>query len=61
MKVTDDELYVQTWDYCCDAFEEAGGCGHDLGGGGLLAILKAWEHIRTPARVQMLENRMEGW
>jgi hypothetical protein len=38
----------------CDAFERSGGCGHDLGITGALAIVKAWEKIRDAEKVKDL-------
>ena len=36
------------------AFEASGGCGHDLGLDGVLAIIREWEQIRTPQNVSGL-------
>jgi hypothetical protein len=33
----------------CNAFEDAGGCGHDLGFHGALAIVQRWEALRSEA------------
>lgn len=51
------EGWNQIWDECCGAFEEAGGIGHDLGGAGLQAILRAWERIREPFTLEVLHGR----
>ena len=37
-----------------DAFERSGGCGHDLGVVGALAVIQAWEKIRTEDAVRDL-------
>jgi hypothetical protein len=37
-----------------DAFEDGGGCGHDLGLTGVLSIIREWENIRTAEMVEDL-------
>ncbi len=40
-----------------EAFEDrGGGCGHDLGLTGALAVVEAWERIRTPEKVADLSK-----
>ena len=40
----------------CDAFEASGGSGHDLGVVGAVAIIQAWEKIRTESAVKDLAS-----
>lgn len=42
----------------CEAFEKSGGCGHDLGLKGALAIIAEWEQIRDPAKIADLDSLM---
>lgn len=39
-----------------EAFELDGGCGHDLGLSGALAIVREWERIRTRAMADAVQR-----
>lgn len=41
-----DPAFARVFKHCIAAFEESGGCGHDIGSRGLLVLIVAWEELR---------------